>query len=205
MTAGKEAAARALHLMADVQAFGLVSAASVADRYRETVDRYLAQDPLTVPPGTATAGDPSLADVADRMAQACVRSLDLMSTVLSRGEEPSHGIAKVEVVVVPAVRAGSAAEGSVWVHNPTPTPVAVQLRVTGLVSAGGGCLPEDAVLLEPERLPRVEAGGSSEVRIRVRVPPGTEAGHFHGLVLSALTPTEAIPIRLEVLPADSAP
>jgi hypothetical protein len=202
MSAGRGAATRALHLMADVQAFGLVSAASVADRYRETVDRYLAQDPVTARAPTGPSGDPSLADVAGRMAEACTRSLDLVSTVLSRGEEPADGIPRVEVVVVPAVRAGSTAVGSVWVHNPTATPVAVQLHVTALVSACGGSLPEGAVVREPEELPPVEAGGSSEVRIRVSVPPRTEAGHFHGLVLSPLTPAVAIPIHLEVLPAD---
>ncbi len=199
MSTAKEAASRALHLMADVQAFGLVSAASVADRYLESVDRYLAHDPLTAPTPTGSSADPAPAEVAGRMAEACTRTLDLISTVLARGAEPTPGIPRVEVVVVPAAQAGSTTEGSVWVHNPTATSVAVQLRVTGLVSAGGGSLPADAVLLQPERLQQVEAGGSSEVRIRVSVPPGTEAGHFHGLVMSPLTPAEAVPIRLEVL------
>lgn len=202
MSAGKEAASRALHLMADVQAFGLLSAASVADRYRETVDRYLAQDPLTAPTQAGTSGDPSLADVAGRMAEACARSLDLMSTVLNRGEEPGHGIPRVEAVVLPPARAGSTAEASVWVHNPTAAPVAVELRVSGLVSAGGRSLPDDAVVLEPERMQHVDAGGSSEVRIRVHVPPETETGHFHGLIMSPLTPAEAILLRLEVRAGD---
>jgi hypothetical protein len=202
VNAGREAASRALHLMADVQAFGLVSAASVADRYLETVDRYLAQDPPTAPTPTGLSADPSLAEVAGRMAEACARSLDLVSTVLSRGEGPGNGIARVEVVTLPPTPPGSTTEGSVWVHNPTATPADVELRATGLVSAAAGSVPDDAVVLAPEPAQRVEPGGTSEVRIRVSVPRGTEAGHFHGLVMSTLTPAEAIPFRLEVLAAD---
>lgn len=196
-----DASAQALRLIEDVQSLGLSCAAVVADRYVGLVDRYLGQRGRSEGARSDPVGDDSLVEVAERVVQVWSRSSEVLSTVISQaaagpGEDPPAG----EILHLPPVRAGESSTSQVWVHNPTPDPVAVALRVSAFVSADGRSLPAGSVALEPPGPLPVPQGGAGAVELRVLVPPATPPGHFHALLTSTATPSQALPVHLEVLP-----
>ncbi|MFK5647822.1 hypothetical protein ACI3ET_15040 [Ornithinimicrobium sp. LYQ121] len=198
MSVGSEAAARALHLISEVQAFGLASAAAVAERYIQTVDGYLGQRPR---PGTdASDDDPAgspLSRNAERMVRAGSASFDLLGALLVTGEAPPA--TGGEALDLPPTSPGGRSQASAWVHNPTTVPVWATVRVSSLGSSGGYLLPPGAVEVEPAGAAYVDAGGSAEITVRILVPQGTPPEHFHALVTSTSTPRQALPLHLEVL------
>jgi hypothetical protein len=221
-TAGREAAARVLDVVGQVQAFGLASAAAVAERYVQTVDRYLAE--RDTPPGDGADRGEAAGGAAQALAgmeRALLRSVELVATGLDGqwpglewpgldGRRPATGAGPhPDILELPPVRAGECAQASLWVHNRTSAAVPVTLRAGLLASSEGNVVAADVEVVEALANPRsgtvaaaeVPPGGSAEVRVRVRVPAGTAPGHFHGLVTSTATPRQALPLLLEVLPA----
>jgi hypothetical protein len=188
------AAHGARHLVGDVRRFGLLSAATVVDRYIDVVDRALgsglamaSRPQLTGDVGTLTAS-------AARMAEAYVELLD--STARMAAWRPGPG---AERVVLPSAGPGTATLVSLWVHNPTAAAVTdLGLAATTLVSAGGASIPTAAVSFSPPRVDRVEAGASREVSVRVDVPPAQAPGQYHGLVLTTAAPDEPVGLSLQV-------
>lgn len=195
MTAVGDSVHRVRHLVGDVQRFGLLSAATVVDRYIEIVDRAMAEEPLASPRLPSEARDVGrLADSAARMTEACLRVLDATATLIPAVAPPGR-----DIVVLPSTRPGGSSAASLWVHNPTDSPVAAAgLQATSLVSANGLGLPADTVSFTPTRLARVEPGTSREVRVTVQVPLGQSAGQYHGLLLSSAAPDDPVGLRVAV-------
>lgn len=202
-TGAEQAVEQAVRLVEEVQTFGLACAASVADRYVDLVERYLGQrwGPANdAPDGPADgAGEDRLLEAADRMAQAWTRSAETMATVL-REAVVQKGRPESEALDLPAVSPGTSTSSSVWVHNPTPSPVRVTVRTSAFLAPDGTTLPADAVVLEPRGPVPVEPGAAGEVRCRVDVPRGTPPGHFHAVLTSTATPQQAVSLHLQVLP-----
>lgn len=197
--AAGEAAVRALRLIEEVQAFGLGCAAAVADRYVQVVDRYLDQRGDPAGARTGEAGDATLLEVGERMAQAWSRSAEVVATALAQAAaSPGEGSPE-PVLHLPPVRPGESSTGRLWVHNPTPDLVTVTIRASIPVNVDGGSLPPVSLVLEPDGSLPVEAGGAAEVRVRVLVPRETSPGHFHALLTSTATPSQALGLHVEVL------
>jgi hypothetical protein len=200
VSAAGEPAARARRLIGDVQTFGLVSAAAVAERYVETVDRYLSRHQESAD-GPAQTGEDPLARAAEQMAQAWLRSVDLLSSALDHrlaGGTSSYP----DPLVLPPARPGTTSSASLWVHNPTGVAAQVVVRLGTLTAVDGTSWSPDAVVVEPSGGVGVEAGGSAEVRVVVRVPQDATSGHVHGVALCADAPERPLPVRLEVLPVE---
>lgn len=196
---GREASARALDIVSQVQVFGLASASAVAERYIGTVDRYLAERDVRVPTGDDdhAPGSPDMV-WAGCLERALLRSLDLVAA-LPEGLVPGSGTFAQEVLRLPPVHAGGDSRGTVWVHNPTTVPVVLTVRMSSLTSANGPVLPADEVLVGGVGSVQVDAGGSARVTLHVQVPPGTPPGHFHAVLTSTATPQQGLPVLLEVL------
>ena len=189
---------RARVLAADVQRFGLLSAASVVARYTEVVNRAIAgDDPLQV--GAPTDGEPDpawLLEGAARLAVASLRLLDAGTALLDRTRAASVPTAE-EVVELPPTAPGRSSTRTLWAHNPTGSVAMLSVHTTPLVSGEGHLLPADACA--PGHLVRIEPGGSCEVELRITVPAHQPAGRYHGLVVGSVAPQ---PIRFAVQVTD---
>jgi hypothetical protein len=179
-------------LVADVQRFGLISAATVVSRYAAIVDRALGAGATT----TAVPGRPGverdwLGRTAPRAAEAALRLLD-RATALAAGATTASP-AMAEHLALPAATPGDSVQVSVWLHNPTPAPVVTRVQVTCLVSGCGTVIPVEAVTCEPSDDVRLAPTGACAVLVRVRVPAGQPTGHYHGLVVASVAPE---PMRL---------
>ena len=201
MTGDRGGAYGVRHLIGDVQRFGLLSAATVVERYIQAVDRAIASAPSPSPTGTPGEGGPgALVDSTARVAEVGIRALDTLTALLANAAAHVTETAPGGRLVLAATRPGSSSEVSLWVHNPTSTAAAgVDLHVTALASSTGRTLPIGAVSLAPARLELIEASSRHEVRVRVRVPADQAPGHYHGLVLSSAAPFEPLALQLEVL------
>lgn len=199
MSSGQDASQRARHLVGDVQRFGLLSAATIVERYIATVDRALANHPLTGP-GTFDQQDAGwLVDGATRVADAGTRVLDAVARLIANGTGEATPAGAEDRLVLPSAQPGTHSEVSLWIHNPTPSPVSqVDLHATALASPTGLTIPAGAVTLSPPRVEVLAASGRQEVRLRVDVPADQPAGHYHGLVLSSAAPSDPLALRLEV-------
>lgn len=198
MSGGRDADQQGRHLIGDVQRFGLLSAATVVERYIETVDRALAGHSLT--PGSPDQPDEGwLVGGADPVAQAGSRVLDAIATAIATRGGQGVDTTDAERLVLPATQPGSSSEVSLWIHHPTSAPVTgLGLRVTALTSPTGTSIPTGAVSWTPLGVELLAASSRQEVRLRVDVPEEQPDGLYHGLVLSSLAPSEPLALRLEV-------
>lgn len=192
------AADQARRLAAQVQRFGLASAAAVADRYVGIVDSAIGGtvDALTA---AATGADPeAILQSGAATADSYLRVLDHAANLAS-GQALASSAPSPDCVTVTATPPGGVGEATVWVHNSTSQAVThLMLGVTDLVCASGARLGSTALRLFPPVVDEVEAGGRAEVRLSVRVPTHQEAGRYHGLVLVSGAPDDPLPLALEV-------
>lgn len=201
-------ASRAQHLIGDVQRFGLLSAATVVDRYIGLVAGAITDSsPPSAEPTQADTDTGWLVIGAARMVEASLRLLDVTATLIGNSPGQNGAAQATDVLVLPSTRSGSSTEQSLWIHNPTESPAAgLGLNATSLVSSNGSCVPVDAVSFAPENVDLLAPGSSLEVRLRVDVPAGQPPGDYHGLVLSSAVPSEPIALRLHVqAPAEYLP
>ena len=194
MTGRTDGARGARHIIGEVQRFGLLSAASVVDRYAEIISRESLGDPLRHAREALGGTSERSVGGAAGMVEAGLRALDasarLISDAVAAGTEP---------LVLPPAEPGGASEASVWIHNRTSSLVAsVQLHATILVSAEESSIPGDAVRSLPEEAVMVEPGTCREVTVRVSVPEGQPLGLYHGLLVGSGAPDGAITLRLAV-------
>jgi hypothetical protein len=200
VTPGQAGGHGAQHLIGDVQRFGLLSAAAVADRYTEIIDRATRDASLRLPPLPADEpGAGWMVDSAARIAEACLSLVDTTAALFGSRAKLDAVLPEMERLVLPPTSSGFSSETSLWVHNPTPSSAgAIDLHVTSLISSNGRSIPVAAVSFAPERLDVVDAGTAREVRLRVDVPAGQPAGHYHGVVLISAAPFEPIGLQLDV-------
>jgi hypothetical protein len=193
----------AQRLVADVQQFGLFSAAAVVDRYTALVDHATRQEPVIPGQDPGDLGAAALVDGAGRLVDTGLAVLDDLISVLARAVRPGPPAVPDELVL-PAAAPGTCSEVSVWVHNPTASPVRqVRLRATSLVSTTG-VIPADAVAFSPELLSVVEPGAAGELRLRVTVPEDQPTGAYQALVLSSVDGARGIALTLTVRPQAAA-
>jgi hypothetical protein len=180
-------------LVSDVQRFGLLSAAGVVSRYAAIVDRTLGTgtSPVATPrrPGI---GPDVLVEGVPRLAGAVLRLLD-EATALAVQATTTGSPAAPEQLDLPAATPGATSQVSVWLHNPTPAPVAARVQVTCLVSGDGAVLPVEALTCEPAGDAPLASAGAREVLLRVSVPVTQPLGRYHGLVVAPAAPD---PMRL---------
>jgi hypothetical protein len=188
------------HLIGDVQRFGLLSAAAVVDRYTELIDRATRTDSFPLAPlSPDERGTDWLVDGAARTAEACLSLVDAIAALIPNTAMPDTAVSNMEKLILPPTRSGFASETSLWVHNSTSSSAAaIDLHMTDLISSRGAGIPATAVSFSPERLDVVGAGTVREVRLRVEVPVGQPAGHYHGLVVISAAPSEPIALYLDV-------
>jgi hypothetical protein len=194
VTGRSDGAQGARHIIGEVQRFGLLSAASVVDRYVEIVNRESLGDPLRhVREALGGTSEGSVGGAA-RMLEAGLQALDASARLISDAVA-----AGTEALVLPPTEPGRASEASVWIHNRTSSLVAsVQLHATILVSAEESSIPGDAVRFQPDEAVEVEPGTCREVAVRVSVPDGQPLGLYHGLLVGSGAPDGAITLRLAV-------
>jgi hypothetical protein len=201
VTARQAVGHEAQHLIGDVQRFGLLSAAAVVDRYTELIDRATRDDSFPSAPLPADeSGTGWIVDGAARIAAAYLSLIDTMTGLIPNRATADTAVPNMERLILPPTHPGFGSETSLWVHNSTSSSSAgVDLHTTNLISSNGVSIPTASVSFSPERLDVVDAGTAQEVRLRVDVPAGQPAGHYHGLVLiSAVPPSEPITLHLDV-------
>jgi hypothetical protein len=196
-------------LVSDVRTFGLLSATSVVDRYVDLVER-------TLGPGSAAAGHADrpgsppdapdlrlLARSTARMAEAYVGLLGAVAGVVGEAG-PADGSAPRGVgAAFPATVPGGRAETTLWLHNPTSTPVPeVTLAATPLVAGVGAAVP---LRLDPPRLEVLPARASVPVRLTTVVPAGQPPGTYHAVVVASADPDGPVTVTLRVVPAEGRP
>lgn len=194
MTGRPQGALGARHIVGEVQRFGLLSAASVVERYVEIVNHERADDPLRSAREALASTTEWSGDGLARMLEAGLQALDgaarLVSSASSRG---------TETLVLPPTEPGRATEASLWIHNCTSSLVAsVELHATLLVSPEEDSISGRAVTFVPGKAVVVEPGTSHEVLVRVSVPEGQPAGLYHGLLVGSGAPDGAISLLVEV-------
>jgi len=203
-------AARAVqHLVGDVQRLGLLSAAAVVDRYVDLVDGVLGGGPARSAPGASSGDARGLAQSAASLTQAWVGLVEATAALLpgagGTGGGAEAGTAEPDEVRLPETAAGQVARGSLWLHNPTDHELAgVRVAATGLVAGDGSVVPASAVELDPCEVPRVAAGASVEVGVRVRVLGEQPPGWYHGVLVCSVAARQALPVALRVVPASEA-
>lgn len=194
MTRGPDGAFGARHIVGEVQRFGLLSAASVVERYVEIVNRERGGDPLRSAREALASTSEWSGDGLARMLEAGLQALDgaarLVSSASSRG---------TETLVLPPTEPGRDTRAPLWVHNRTSSLVAsVELQATLLVSPDESSISGRAVTFVPGEAVVVEPGASHEVLVRVNVPEGQPAGLYHGLLVGSGAPDGAISLLVEV-------
>lgn len=194
-----EVAQRASDLIDDVQRFGLLSAATVVDRYIAMVDGAIADDAKATEVSPLDEVDPLwVVDRSARLVEAYLRFLDTAVLVASRVE--GRAVTQdLERIVLPAAPPAGSVEVSLWIHNPTSEPAArINVEVTDLMSAEGVIIPARAVSLSPPRLEALDASTSRELGLRIDVPVDQPTGCYNGLVLMTAAPGNPIVLQVEV-------
>lgn len=170
-------------LVAQVRRFGLMSAASVVDRYATLVEQALGTDPTRL-------------GLPDEHPSPLEEALTALGDLLASARGPSGDA--VERVELPATPVGSSSSVTLWLHNPSPEPGSgLSVRCTGLVRADGRPGPAPSVEVAPAGV-TVPAGGSAGFLLEARVPDGLEPGLYLGLAVPAPVQGDPVVIVLRV-------
>jgi hypothetical protein len=201
MTTGPlDETARARYLIGDVQRFGLLSAATVVDRYTGMVERAIPHDGPGPAPAALERNDPGrLVETVARLTQAYLSFLGTVSPLEAFRPQHAGGTATLERITLPVGFRGDGSATAMWVHNPTPASAArIEIVVTDLISSTGAILPAAAISVSPPVIPLLEPNASRELRLRVNVPDEQPAGHYHGLVLISDAPEAPVVVDLRI-------
>jgi hypothetical protein len=185
-------------LIGEVRRFGLLSAATVVDRYNAMVELAVSAETVAVEPLPPEGLDPqALIDGAARMAAAYLRFIETTAGLVATRQGGSTR--PLESVVLPAAPPGGGAMGSLWAHNPTTAPaVGLEIEVTGVMSPEGAVIPAQGVSVSPHIIDRLDPMTSHEIRVRVGIPADQTPGWYFGLVRIGGDPGSPITIQLEV-------
>ncbi len=199
------AADQARRLAAQVQRFGLASAAAVVDRYVGIVDSAIGGTVVDALTGAGPGADrEAVLQSGAAVAESYLRVLDHAANLAAgQGLAFGQGLASSppvpDCVTVAATPPGGVGEATLWVHNSGAEAVThLLLGATDLVCASGARLGSTALRTSPRVVDEVAAGGRVEVRLSVRVPADQKAGLYHGLLLVSGAPDEPLPVAVEV-------
>ena len=182
-------------LVADVQRFGLSSAAAVVDRYTSLVTTTLgnpAQRDSATPSGgpLAATETASIVEATALLAEGYLRLLDGVSalagspgaqvgTSTAGGGQPDA--ATIAQVALPPAHAGESSTVPIWMHNPTPKPIlGYGITLGGFLAADGCTIPAQSVSVTPGSV-AAPAGGSAEFSIVVDLPIAQPPGRYAAL------------------------
>jgi hypothetical protein len=137
----------------------------------------------------------ALGEQPDRIAQ-------VLAPLVSASRQPAESGETDGVLLLHAARpvpAGGVAQVPFRLSNDDGEPDECTVCATDLVGASGYRIPASHVRVSPQPA-RLPGGGSADVQIEIRVPSGTPAGHYTGLVQT--DDGEAVPalIRIRVDP-----
>jgi hypothetical protein len=193
------AADQARRLAAQVQRFGLASAAAVVDRYVGIVDSAIGGTVVDALTGAGPGADrEAVLQSGAAVAESYLRVLDHAAN-LAAGQGLASSPPVPDCVTVAATPPGGVGEATLWVHNPGAEAVThLLLGATDLVCASGARLGSTALRTSPRVVDEVAAGGRVEVRLSVRVPADQKAGLYHGLLVVSGAPDEPLPVAVEV-------
>ncbi len=184
-------------LIDDVRRFGIDIAEEIATRFSRMVA------PLAAGTGGAAAGKGGRGDMTDEVAAATAATLRLLDGLAAmageiatggrNGDDPRRAVV---VEVTPPAWSGSSV---LWIHNTTQETTPEVTFVSGdLVASNGGHLPASSVGFTPATATTMDRGSSRPVTVTVTVPPSTEPGIYHGLVVATGIDTEPLHLRIEV-------
>jgi hypothetical protein len=203
-----------IRALGDIQRRGLEAANVIAGRLIEQIDRG---GPLfgAEPSVTRANGDQPLGTRAgmDLMNQ----YFSLMSSFFGAlfgaptgrdnsfrsVDTPTSSVAADPVTLSPTP-AGSRAEGELWLHNRSGSPVAdVRVHSGDLRRHDGAAVPASVLRFDPELVEELPDLTSRGIRVTVDVPEGTPPGRYWGTLLAANLPDLWLPIELDVLATPS--
>jgi hypothetical protein len=198
MTGSRREGGESGGLIGEVRRFGLLSAATVVDRYNSMVELAVSADTVGVEPLSPESLDPqALIDGAVRMTAAYLRFIETTAGLVARRRGGSTGPS--ESVVLPAAPPGGSTMISLWAHNPTAVPaLGLEIEVTRVMSPDGGVIPAHGVSVTPRILGRLDPMTSHEIRMRVGIPADQTPGWYLGLVRIGGDPGSPITVQLEV-------
>lgn len=187
---------------ADVQRFGLLSAAAVAARYAKAVDRAVGGwGPLGAETHAGRSVEEWVAEVTRDLMRSSLRLLDAGAALVERSRPPATP-PPAELLELPATAPGQRTWTSLWVHNPTGRASSLTLYATPLVCGQGHVLPSESVVPDLPRALELPPGDSVEVHLHVTVPSGLPPGRYHGLLVGTAAPE---PLRVVVPVVATAP
>jgi hypothetical protein len=197
-----------LRLLGEVQRRGLEAANLVIARLTERTNATSAGPAGTAGPDQAAV--PNGSDPVTAMTETFVSSMAAMMAALSPeswspGAVPGTGssarpgsssgtgsssgdtaAAASPEVLHASGAAGETVEVDVWLHNYTDELAAgIELRSTGLLSAGGAVLSADRVHTRPEHPVDLSAESSRMVQLCVDLPADTPPGRYRGVVAAS--------------------
>jgi hypothetical protein len=203
--------------LTDLQSQGIRAASEIATRLNAMLDWRALEGPVN-DPHSGEDPDPrddprSTQQAAGDMRTAAGRLIDIYGNILQRtfdayadlierraGSEAhldggSAGIARVEA------RAGELAEGEVWIASGADHPIGpLTIVATHLSNSTRAVISSEALVFEPSVVASLEAKETKRIALLVKLPEDTKDGYYHGHVLLAEMPGEAVPITVAVVP-----
>lgn len=206
-----------LRTLTDLQSQGIRAASDIATRLNAMLDWRAREGPGVE---SSPRDDPhdrddprSSQQVAGDMRTAVGRLIDIYGNILQRtfdayadlierrsGREAhldggSAGITRVEASV------GELAEGEIWLASGADHPIGpLTIVATHLSNSTGATINSEALVFEPSVVTSLEARETKRIALSVKLAADTEDGYYHGHVLLAEMPGEAVPITVAVVP-----
>ncbi|MGZ4149697.1 MAG: COG1470 family protein [Actinomycetota bacterium] len=213
----------AARLTAEVRELGFDAARMIVERFVELFDHFWPDAPTGTgaSDGSGSASEPGpvrlppavhfrVDDGVRRRLQAdAQRALESFLDVLRRvgelglpfldGVEPEGG-AVGDGLELPDLAPGGRTSARLWLHNSTGSAVTgLRPWTSGLVSHDGSALGAELVTFRPDRVDRLDPGGSVEILVAVTAPPDARLGLHHGQILVEGLAATAFPARVRVV------
>jgi hypothetical protein len=169
----------------------------------ETFGKVFPSEPINLEPTTERFREQARA-LVDTFVKILAQRPEEIGRFLSQvdGVGSSHGNDDAQSIALlkppPPVKAGQTGYISLSLENDDPNEnVECALYTTDLVGSSGNRISAAHVNLSPSRI-RIPPGGSTEVRIEIRVPRGTPPGNYVGLLQVADGALERAVLQLSV-------
>lgn len=198
------------HLRLDVQQLGLLTAATVVDRYARLVEQAVRGGDF--PPQGDTLAVPGIvaATTAQRAVETGLASVAAVLADLGRAVTPWDEPGEPDRLVL-AAAPGAVVEVTLWLHRApggghgvgstdgggTPAWAATTVHASDLVTGQGARLPGRVVTAFPEPTGGRD-NGPWPVRLQVAVPLAQPPGRYHGVLLLDVEDAEPLPMVLDV-------
>jgi len=200
-----------IRALGDIQRRGIEAANIVVGRLIAQIDRggplFGAEPPVAPTDGDHPGRPPVGSDLMNQY-------MTLMSSFFgslfglpaAQGNPPNgvdwssaHGVRADPVTLSPSPP-GRCAEGELWLHNRSGSPVAdVRLHCGDLRRHDGAAVSATALRFDPAHVEELPDLTSRGIRVSVDIPDDTPPGRYRGTLLAANLPDLWLPIELEVV------